>query len=58
MAGYEPGAFYVVFFEEFEETADADCACEYTWDDLVGIRLVVRVRGIPRLMSLDESSPP
>lgn len=35
VAGDEPGSFYIVLLEEFEKAADADCACEETWERLV-----------------------
>ena len=31
VAGDEPGSFNIVLFKEFQEAADADCACEETW---------------------------
>jgi hypothetical protein len=55
----EPGCFEVVLFEELEEAADTDGACEETWSD--GLEIEGREGGrgkVPRLMSLEESSPP
>jgi hypothetical protein len=57
MARDEPGCFHVVLFEELEESAYADGASEHAWALLSGM-VWGGIGRVPRLMSLEESSPP
>lgn len=57
MARDEPGCFHVVLFEELEEPAYADGASEHAWALLSGM-VWGGIGRVPRLMSLEESSPP
>lgn len=65
----EPGGFDIIFVEEFQETADADCARPEAWEDLLeegrsqhanggmGLLEVISLV-LPRLISFVLSSPP